>query len=318
MMTIHFSFYYYYFSVLLISLSNAALILEGFPRLLELRTRPSYIRFRSPRPPLSLPFAVLLMRSSYNAVDELDVYPMDEFQKDFFLFRQNEWEEYKSNHPNILQGNLADPLYFDFISFAQYVVIANSFRKGKESFIEKSGAEGTSSLVRRSESIKSNNQLASLHTQLVGKKIFDSMVETYPSITPQINTLLSASNPISVETFLTNVQLLLDIFAINQYSLSSNLVLQKEVNPSASSSSSSSSSTLTMGNMWLATLTSLLPANIWSLQVLLKRKDEPVNDFEVKALQYFASQIGFKVETIRNDVYNEANVVRVLRIERTA
>jgi len=51
--------------------------------------------------------------------------------------RQNEWEDYRSYHPNVIQGDLADPLYFDFISFCQYAVIANKMRNGKIDFIEK-------------------------------------------------------------------------------------------------------------------------------------------------------------------------------------
>ena len=59
-----------------------------------------------------------MMRTSYNAVDWLDCSPMDEFQKDFFLYRQQEWDKYRSDHANIMQGDLADASYFDFISFA--------------------------------------------------------------------------------------------------------------------------------------------------------------------------------------------------------
>jgi hypothetical protein len=40
------------------------------------------------RPRLDKDFAVLLMRSSYNALDDLDCVPMDQFQRDFFLIRQ--------------------------------------------------------------------------------------------------------------------------------------------------------------------------------------------------------------------------------------
>ena len=53
------------------------------------------------------------------------------------ITRQNEWEDYRSYHPNVIQGDLADPLYFDFISFCQYAVIANKMRRGKMDFIEK-------------------------------------------------------------------------------------------------------------------------------------------------------------------------------------
>lgn len=89
------------------------------------------------RPQLNLSFAVYLMRSSYNAADELDYMPMDEFQKDFFLFRQNQWLDYKNDHPSIVQGDLADPAYFDFISFAQYAVISTKMNYPKLEFVEK-------------------------------------------------------------------------------------------------------------------------------------------------------------------------------------
>ena len=49
---------------------------------------------RLPRTLVYRPFAVLLMRSCYDAVDQLNFVPMDQFQKDFFLLRQNEWEKY--------------------------------------------------------------------------------------------------------------------------------------------------------------------------------------------------------------------------------
>ena len=145
--------------------------LESIFHAVDVSTRPSYIR--APRKFLNLPFAVQLMRSSYNAVDELNCYPMDRFQKDFFLFRQNEWESYKQVYPNIMQGNLADPNYFDFISFAQYATISNTFQHAMTDFIEKSGAEGTSSVIRRSPSISSNTMLPELHSRLVGQKLFE-------------------------------------------------------------------------------------------------------------------------------------------------
>ena len=86
---------------------------------------------------MELPFAVVLMRSSYNALDEIDIIPMDEFQKRFFLFRQNEWDDYRQSHPYILQGDLSDSYYFDFISFAQYAILSESCRKPLNNFVEK-------------------------------------------------------------------------------------------------------------------------------------------------------------------------------------
>jgi hypothetical protein len=107
---------------------------------------------------------------------------MDEFQKDFFLFRQSEWQDYRAEHPTVLQGNLNDPLYFDFISFAQYVVLSNSFKNAKDEFIEKNGAEGVSSVIRRnngtssassSSSSSGGDDLRGLHGTMVGQRIYE-------------------------------------------------------------------------------------------------------------------------------------------------
>ena len=84
-----------------------------------------------PKPPrvlrrkLSQDFAVLLMRASYNALDDMDCVAMDQFQRDFFLIRVAEYETYKNQlgAGMVQQGILTDPYYFDFISFAQYKTI---------------------------------------------------------------------------------------------------------------------------------------------------------------------------------------------------
>jgi hypothetical protein len=84
-----------------------------------------------PKPPkvlrrkLSQDFAVLLMRSSYNALDEMDCIAMDQFQRDFFLIRVSEYQTYTRNlgAGMVQQGDLTDPYYFDFISYAQYKTI---------------------------------------------------------------------------------------------------------------------------------------------------------------------------------------------------
>lgn len=44
--------------------------------------------------------------------DELDFVPMDEFQKQFFLLRQDEWLEYKQNFPRYVGEELTARLVF--------------------------------------------------------------------------------------------------------------------------------------------------------------------------------------------------------------
>lgn len=124
-----------------------------------------------PRVRMNQSFAVQLMRSSYNTVDDLDFVPMDQFQKDFFLFRQNRWEDYLKNHRGLFQGDLADPVYFDFISFAQYAVIAEKIRTAKQSFIERTGATGDATIVRRSRQFQDDKSLAQTHSAIVGQSL---------------------------------------------------------------------------------------------------------------------------------------------------
>lgn len=114
---------------------NSVLLKCASSSFLERQQRPRAVGL--PRRRMELPFAVLLMRSSYSIADDLDFVPMDEFQRSFFLYRQSEWEIYKDQHPRVMQGDLADPSYFDFISFAQYVVLADKMKNGKLDFIEK-------------------------------------------------------------------------------------------------------------------------------------------------------------------------------------
>jgi hypothetical protein len=51
------------------------------------RTKPPRVL----RKKLNIDFAVLLMQSSYNALDQLDCVAMDQFQRDFFLLVSDHW-----------------------------------------------------------------------------------------------------------------------------------------------------------------------------------------------------------------------------------
>lgn len=105
-------------------------------------SRPSPVRLV--RKPLDFDFAVTLMRTSYNVVDELDFVAMDEFQAMFFELRSREWEVYVKEHRGITQGILTDALYFDFISFAQLITIHYFMRDAQTVFEEQyADSEGT-------------------------------------------------------------------------------------------------------------------------------------------------------------------------------
>ena len=133
---------------------------------------------RLPRTLVYRPFAVLLMRSCYDAVDALNFVPMDQFQKDFFLLRQNEWEKYLAEN-DCKQGDLSDPMYFDFISAAQFATISQLMGEGKLLFEERTGAEGTKSVVSRDASLTDNEVLPAAFFKVAGDKMYAGLMSNF-------------------------------------------------------------------------------------------------------------------------------------------
>ena len=140
---------------------------------------------RANRAPLDQKFAVCMMRSSYNTVDELDFCAMDAFQKRFFLIRQDEWQPYLARARAALgrppeQGELSDPLYFDFISFAQYETINDFLKRPRKLFEELVSAEGETRVVaRNASSVADDRLLATEHGRRVGDKVLDFVLERF-------------------------------------------------------------------------------------------------------------------------------------------
>eukprot|EP01031_Cornospumella_fuschlensis_P037613 gene37613-45690_t len=271
---------------------------NSLARYLELRSRPQQIYLARQR--MSLPFAVLLMRSSYNSMDELDCVPMNEFQKQFFLFRQTEWEDYHNKHPNVLQGDLADPAYFDFISFAQYATISAQLREAKQSFVELVNASGDAVVVKRPFRYSDDAALPLFHSALVGDKLLDAFYEKYWQILPNnqtFDTLRSLQS--KLDFFIESAPSLLDIFVMNSYALSMTVSVQSRSADGA-----------------LLLLTSAVPANLWSLQLLQQRRELPANDFEVKLLDAFARRCGLRVDRRSLTVANKLNTMYTLAVSR--
>ena len=134
-----------------------------------------------PRPTIALAFAVCLLRSSYEAVDECDVLAMDTFQATSWKFRQSEWEPYKYLYEplKIEQGAIADPLYFDFATFVQTATVGRAIPKSTSVFEERVGAEGTPRIVRRDESLRDNDALPEAIAERCGKKIYERLVNGF-------------------------------------------------------------------------------------------------------------------------------------------
>ena len=93
---------------------------DNFSARVERARRPKPAKVLRPR--LNLDFAVLLMRSSYGAVDDIDIVSMTQFQQDFFLIRQAEYKPYADalGAGAMTQVNTNDNLVHFFILFISY------------------------------------------------------------------------------------------------------------------------------------------------------------------------------------------------------
>jgi len=248
------------------------LLLQQFPpgslgrKLIEDKFRPEVRPL--PRPRLEQDFAVLLMRSSYAAADELDFMPMDGFQKEQFLFRQEEWDTYRTKVP-VTQGDLTDPAYFDFISFCQYATIASGMRNARVVFEELVDANGTAVVVARDASLpRANADLPAAHADRVGDRILDWILEKQGGLAPR----LWAPGRATAADLVEGLGKVSTVFLLNEFALTASL------EPLADGA----------GVRW----TLVAPANLWGAQVLQLRGDSPRNDFEVKAALAYLRRCG--------------------------
>ena len=100
-----------------------------------------------------------------------------------------------------------------------------------------------------------------------------------------------------------DLQEFIDIFTINSYCLSAEIT---EIISNAKSASSIFPIS--------AKLIVRLPSNLWSNQSLRKRKENPLNDFEIKAIQSLGRKWDLNIESVSTNVVNKIDVVHVIRI----
>lgn len=276
------------------NLESKDFINEGrtLKRYVELKNRPPAVRVLRKR--MELQFAVQLMRNSYNAMDTLDFTPTDVFQRLQFLFRQNEWELYKKDHEAIMQGDLASPAYFDFISWVQFSTLNFCMNEASiDPFIEVVGSEAISQKVEPLPILDSKEKIEAVHAAVTGDGVLDYILSTYPqSILPSSIPLSGSSQTVpggkvvttdkvrSVDEFLEAASLILDVFSVNSFLLNPNIKLV----PQQDSGSGTS----------LISLEQTLPANLWSLQTLRLNKQVP-NDFVLMVLQSLARRMGLSL-----------------------
>ena len=270
-------------------------------------------RMFRPKPPrilrtkLNQNFAVMLMRSSYNALDELDAVAMDQFQRDFFLLRQAEYEWYVNlvGAGSVRQGELSDPTYFDFISFAQYATISRELSKDVPKYFEEQQPDPTTVdengltnqfikvIVRRDPDLEGKD-LREEHSMRVGSAILDQLESTFQNTTSALPTFSLGSRP-SYDEIMLSLRQLTNLFLLNGFALDGT-VLMKDTSDGVSF------------EIKLAS-----PANLWSGQALQFRKANPINCFILKVATVLLLRAGYTVK--RSDVkYTKTEEITTITI----
>eukprot|EP01025_Chloroclados_australasicus_P065062 TRINITY_DN8802_c0_g1_i4.p1 TRINITY_DN8802_c0_g1~~TRINITY_DN8802_c0_g1_i4.p1 ORF type:complete len:367 (-),score=26.50 TRINITY_DN8802_c0_g1_i4:253-1248(-) len=236
-----------------------------------------------PRKTLNESFAVLLMRSCYEAVDALDFVPMDKFQVKFWKLRQSELEPYTLQYSpvKVRMGELSDPLYFDFISFSQFASIQKELADAQMVFKEYCGDcdDGSYRVVKRDSSISDNTQLPGLFSKKAGDLIYTGLLEGFRGEQFGAPAPVKATDPnFSAKLLQQNLQRLLDIMVQKGYAINANL-------SNFDYSQEQESSTF---NVYVKA-----PANLWGLQNLQFRRSPIYNVYDAMVLDGYLRQCGF-------------------------
>jgi hypothetical protein len=251
-----------------------------------------------PRPPkiirqrLSKDFAVLLMRSSYNATDSLDFIAMNDFQRDFFIIRSAEYEPYVRSLGQglVQQGDLTDPYYFDFISFAQYLTINRALSGNpplifqEQQPIDQGGDEPMKfePVVIRRDSQFPNAVLATEHDERVGSAIVEFLDNVFGDTDSRLPRIEPGRRP-PADQVLASLQQLVKLFLVNGFAWDGRAELVS--NPTGPTTGAGAKFCLTL----------VSPATIWGGQSLQMQRAKLGNDFLLKAATQLVKRMGYRV-----------------------
>ena len=228
----------------------------------------------------------------------------DQFQRDFFLIRQAEYEQYvKDLGPGIVQqGYLTDPYYFDFISFAQYATINREifqdpgvvFNEQKPVQVGENEPQQFTTVVVKRDPALTNDKLAPTHRQLVATAILNRLDETFGATDARIPKFVPNSRP-PADSVLAVVSQLTKLFLINGYAWEGKAFISKMPGNNNNDDSSSGDAS---GTQFTIALTA--PANIWSGQALRVRSRTPkggdlTNSFLFITAKELVSRMGYTV-----------------------
>ncbi|KAF6266753.1 hypothetical protein COO60DRAFT_12124 [Scenedesmus sp. NREL 46B-D3] len=243
-----------------------------------------------PRKQLDTRFAVLLMRSSYDAVDALDFIPRQQFEAKFWKLRQSELEGYNYLYSPIKMraGDLSDPLYFDFISFSQYATISREMGRPArvfEEYYELCGpavgddepCESGQKVVMRPPQYADDAQLPTYFFQKTGDLMYDGLLNGFRG--EEFGGPPPAPAGASIQQLAAGVQQLLSIMVDKGYALKAEV---KGVTSSGSSSRGGGSFSVSIQGS----------CNLWGVNALAARQSLVVNVHDAMVIDAYLRASG--------------------------
>ena len=184
---------------------------------------------------------------------------------------------------------MADPNYFDFISFAQYSTISREITDPAAVFEEQQPVEVGENepqkfntvVVKRDTTIP-NSELPQRHTEIVGNAIYDKLLDKFgdtASAIPKIPTR-EIGDKVDATVVLAAIKQMVNLFLVQGFAWDGNATMQ----------------TSEGGSSTQFTITFTSPATLWSGQSLKAKNAVLLNDFALKTVKAILSRAGYKVE----------------------
>ena len=184
---------------------------------------------------------------------------------------------------------MADPNYFDFISFAQYSTISREiidppalFEEQQPEEVGENEPQKFNTVVVKRDTTIPNSELPQRHTEIVGNAIYDKLVEKFgdtASAIPKIPTRV-VGDKVDESAVLAAIKQMVNLFLVQGFAWDGNATMK----------------TSEGGGATQFTITFTSPATLWSGQSLKSKNAILLNDFALKTVKAVLNRAGYKVE----------------------
>ena len=186
---------------------------------------------------------------------------------------------------------MADPNYFDFISFAQYSTISREiidppalFEEQQPEEVGENEPQKFNTVVVKRDTTIPNSELPQRHTEIVGNAIYDKLIEKFgdtASAIPKIPTR-EIGDKVDESAVLAAIKQMVNLFLVQGFAWDGNATMQ--------------TSEAKGGGATQFTITFTSPATLWSGQSLRAKNAVLSNDFALKTVKAILYRAGYKIE----------------------